>query len=111
MEINGFRKEQTLIVALSGELDHHSAEIIRAQIDALLIDPGIRELILDMKNVTFMDSSGLGVILGRYRKMAERGGNVGIRNASASVDRVLRMSGLYSLVQRVGGVGGEGNVR
>ena len=104
-------KDRPLSLRLAANSIITSAEIIRTQIDALLIDPGIRELILDMKNVTFMDSSGLGVILGRYRKMTERGGNVGIRNASTSVDRVLRMSGLYSLVQRVGGMGREGYVR
>ena len=102
MELHGIKKGQTLIVSLSGELDHHSAQTIREEIDAILQDPRIKELVLDLKGVTFMDSSGLGVILGRYRLMSVRGGSVGVQNVSASVDRVLKMAGIYSLVKRVG---------
>ncbi len=102
MDLKAVRKGQSLIVALSGELDHHSAKIIRGELDAILSDPRIKELILDMKGVSFMDSSGLGVILGRYRIMARRGGTVGLKSVSASVDRVLKMAGVYALVKRVG---------
>ena len=102
MELNAMRNGQTLIVTLKGELDHHSAENIRNEIDALLIDPGIRKLVLDMKNVTFMDSSGLGVILGRYRMLSSRGGSVYVSNVAPNVDRIFKMSGIYSLIQRTG---------
>lgn len=102
MELNAMRNGQTLIVTLKGELDHHSAENIRNEIDALLIDPEIRKLVLDMKNVTFMDSSGLGVILGRYRMLSSRGGSVYVSNVAPNVDRIFKMSGIYSLIQRTG---------
>lgn len=102
MELNGTRKGQILQIALKGELDHHNAEYTRKWIDAVLTDRSIRELVIDMKGVTFMDSSGLGVILGRYRTLTERGGKMSIKNASKSIDRILRMSGIYTLVDCTG---------
>ena len=59
-----------LTARIKGELDHHSAAQARAQLDALLTDERIRELRIDLRGLTFMDSSGLGVILGRYRVIA-----------------------------------------
>lgn len=102
MEINATRNGHILIVSLNGELDHHSAEKIRRQIDSQLADCGIKELLLDMKKVTFMDSSGLGVILGRYRMLSDRGGKVSVSNVTPDVDRIFKMSGIYSLIQRKG---------
>ena len=102
MELNATRNGHTLTIALKGELDHHSAESIRTQIDRMLKDKGIYELLLDMKHVTFMDSSGLGVILGRYRMLSGRGGSIYVSNVAPNVDRIFRMSGIYSLIQRKG---------
>jgi stage II sporulation protein AA (anti-sigma F factor antagonist) len=102
MELNGTRSGQTLQISLKGELDHHNAEYTRSWIDAVLKDLSIRELVLDMKGVSFMDSSGIGVILGRYRTLAERGGNMTIKNASKSIARILKMSGIYTLVNSAG---------
>ena len=90
----------TLVARVKGELDHHTAAQARVQLDALLSDRGIGELALDLKGLTFMDSSGLGVILGRYRLLAERGGRMTISGANKYVDRILRMAGVYSLVSR-----------
>ncbi|OQB23306.1 MAG: Anti-sigma F factor antagonist [Firmicutes bacterium ADurb.Bin182] len=102
MELNGTRNGKTLNIALKGELDHHSAEYTRNWIDAVLKDKSIKELVIDMKGVTFMDSSGLGVILGRYRTLKERGGRLSIKNANKSIDRIFRMSGIYTLVDCTG---------
>ena len=71
-----------LTARIKGELDHHSAAQARAQLDALLTDERIRELRIDLRGLTFMDSSGLGVILGRYRVIAGRGGRVLIGGAN-----------------------------
>ena len=98
MQINAERNGGALTVFLEGELDHHGAAPARAQIDALLSDRSIAELTLDMRAVTFMDSSGLGVVLGRYRLISERGGRMFIGGASRYVQRILRMAGVYSLV-------------
>jgi len=100
MELSTARKGQRLTVVLQGELDHHSAEMVRSKLDALLTDALVRELELDLSGVYFMDSSGLGVILGRYRALVQRGGRLLLGGVSAPVDRIFRMSGIYALVER-----------
>ena len=93
--------EDRLTARIKGELDHHSAAQARAQLDALIADKRIRELRLDLKGLTFMDSSGLGGILGRYRVIAGRGGKMSIGGANRSIERILRMAGIYALVDRM----------
>ena len=100
MEIRNARKGQRVIVRLSGELDHHSATQVRDALDALLLDVTVREMQLDMTGVSFMDSAGLGVVLGRYRTLAARGGKMILSGVRTPIDRIFRMSGLYALVER-----------
>ncbi len=100
MDISAVRRGQRVIVRLSGELDHHSAAEVKAALDSVLRDVTVRELQLDMTNTTFMDSAGLGVVLGRYRTLTARGGKLIVSGVRASIDRIFRMSGLYALVER-----------
>ena len=100
MEITAVRRGQRIIVRLSGELDHHSAADVRGALDAVLRDVTVREMQLDMTDVTFMDSAGLGVVLGRYRTLAARGGRLIVSGVRTPIDRIFRMSGLYALVER-----------
>ena len=100
MEINASKRGPRLHVKLSGELDHHSAEQTRIMLDTLLRDVTVQELVLDLSGMSFMDSAGLGVILGRFRKLSLRGGKLIVRGMNASVDRIFRMSGLYAIVER-----------
>lgn len=99
MEINAQKRGPKLSVSLSGELDHHSADKVRIMLDTMLHDITVRELTLDLSGVTFMDSAGLGVVLGRYKTIHLRGGRVIVTCVSASIDRIFRMSGLYTLVE------------
>lgn len=92
--------KDTATVQLEGELDHCSAERIRASLDALIEDPQIKRLVIDLSKVTFMDSSGIGVIIGRYRVLARRKGSVAVRGASPQIDRIFQMSGLYQIVEK-----------
>lgn len=91
---------------LTGELDHHCAAETRRALDALLSNPGIRELELDLRGVSFMDSSGLGVILGRYRTLSRRGGKLALCGANKYVERILRMAGVYTLCEKRDAQGG-----
>jgi stage II sporulation protein AA (anti-sigma F factor antagonist) len=100
MEQQSERKCAQLTVKLSGELDHHNAASLRQGIDAMLKDASIRELVFDMRSVTFMDSSGIGILLGRYRLMSERGGTLTIRGANKYVERMVKMAGLSPLLQK-----------
>ncbi len=93
-------KNGELVAWLAGELDHHSADAVRAGLDNALSRAKAKRLVLDMSAMTFMDSSGIGVVLGRYKKMKERGGSVAVRGLSQKMDRILRLAGLYSVVER-----------
>lgn len=99
METIFYIKGDTLVVELSGEIDHHVAEKIRNDIDDEIKLYGTKNLILDFSKVTFMDSSGVGVVLGRYKKVGELGGTVAIRNADRLVRQILDMSGIFSLMK------------
>ncbi len=96
------RQQDTLTVRLKGELDHHSAEQVRRDLDALLADERITHLVLDLDGLTFMDSSGIGVLIGRYRTLARRQGTLAVRNMSANVARIFQLSGLHQIIQRSG---------
>lgn len=96
-------RRQTLIVRLESELDQHAAAGMRGQLDRLLQDRRVQHLVLDLKKLKFMDSSGIGFIIGRYKLMARRGGSVAVINADRRMDRIFEMAGLYQLVDREGG--------
>lgn len=95
------RQRQTLTVRLANELDHSAASKLRGELDALLADASIRRLVLDLRSLKFMDSSGIGLIIGRYKEMARRGGSVAVINPDAHMDRIFRLAGLYELVERM----------
>ena len=95
------KKKNTLTVKLRGELDHSVAAGVRAELDELILDPGVRRLVFDLNGLEFMDSSGIGLIIGRYKLMARRGGSVAVRSPGRRVDRIFQMSGLYQLVERL----------
>ncbi len=95
------RKKNTLTVRLTGELDHSVAASIRAELDELILDPRVRRLVFDLDGLEFMDSSGIGLIIGRYKLMARRGGTVAVAAPGRRVDRIFEMAGLYQLVERL----------
>ena len=95
------RHRQTLTVHLAEELDHRAATQMRGELDELLSDGTIRRLVLDLRRLNFMDSSGIGLIIGRYKLMARRGGSVAVVNADRRMDRIFEMAGLYELVERM----------
>lgn len=87
------QEPQKLTAFLSGELDHHHAKEIREAIDFAVREQYPPALILDFRQVTFMDSSGIGLILGRSRLLEEYGGTLEIHNPPAHIRKVLRISG------------------
>ncbi len=95
------KRRNALIIRLSGELDHSAAADIRREVDALIDDSGTRRLIFDLDDLQFMDSSGIGLMIGRYKRMARRGGSVAVRGPSERIDQIFQMAGLYQLVERL----------
>ena len=61
----------------------------------------LRHLVFDLSRLEFMDSSGIGLVIGRYRQMTRRGGRVSVKNADKRIDRLFQMSGVYKLVDRM----------
>ena len=88
-----------LKIKLRGEIDHHTATTIRNAMDHEIYKKRPRGLILDMSNVGFMDSSGLGLIMGRYAVMKELGGEVVIQNPAPAIEKILHLAGMERVVK------------
>ena len=92
-----FRKEvgdQTLRLTLTGDIDHHSAKGLREAIDAELFYHRPKTLYLVLSEVSFMDSSGLGLILGRYTRMIELGGNMILVEPTRQIEKILSLAAM-----------------
>lgn len=90
-------QNQILTVFLSGEIDHNSAVSIRSQIDGQAENLHPKTLLLDFSKVSFMDSSGIGLIMGRYRTMELLGGNLKVVNVPPRLERIVHLSGVGAL--------------
>ena len=98
MKLSIAGKYRTLVAALDGDLDHHSAENLRERIDRELNRTGAVNIAFDFSRVSFMDSSGIGLIMGRYKIVRALGGKVIIYGLSDSVRRIIDMSGVGDFV-------------
>ncbi|MFA5536883.1 MAG: anti-sigma F factor antagonist [Bacillota bacterium] len=98
MLIDTFAKGDNLVVKVRGELDLLTAETFRNIVEKDLLKNKSLNLILDLDKVTFIDSSGLGVILGRYRRIREQGGKMAITGAKPHVLRILELAGIIKIV-------------
>ena len=94
-------KSDTKVIRLSGDIDHHSSERLRQDIDRLIEAERPRCVILDLSAVSVMDSSGLGLVLGRYKRIKRYGGRMCVRGVGKSVDRVFTMSGIYRIIEKI----------
>ncbi|RYG74619.1 anti-sigma F factor antagonist [Lentibacillus lipolyticus] len=92
-------KQNVLIVRLSGELDHHESETLRSEWKKMMHKNNITHVILNLEDVSFMDSSGLGVVLGRYKEVLQLGGEMVVCSISAPVYRLFDMSGMFKIVR------------
>ncbi|WP_324823446.1 anti-sigma F factor antagonist [Sinanaerobacter sp. ZZT-01] len=104
MKLTSEITESSLIVRLEGELDHHSAAEVRAKIDQMIDTSERKNLIFSFQGVTFMDSAGIGVVMGRYNKMKEIGGKVMVSECNDYAKRILEMSGLFTIAPYCGTV-------
>ena len=90
--------DTSVTVVIAGELDHCAAPQIRRMLDDLIAEPQTRHLVLDLENLTFMDSSGIGVLLGRLKALQSRGGSLSVKNMQPSVEKLFRLSGLHRVI-------------
>ena len=99
--LQAIREGDTALIRMEGELDHCCAQSVRRQLDSLLLDPTLRHLVLDFSQLRFMDSSGIGVVLGRYRLLRERGGPLSVQHMNPHVARIFTMSGMGRIIRNL----------
>lgn len=91
-------ERQTMLLFLDGELDLNNVPSLRNAIDTDIDKKGIKTVIINMENVRFIDSSGLGMILGRYKKLLTMGGKLKIVNAPPHIYKIMEMAGLPKII-------------
>lgn len=92
------QKSDTLTVRLQGEIDHCAAKPMREAIENALAENAVKTLCLDFAEVTFMDSSGVGMLIGRYKSMAARGGKTCAVHLNPEIRRLFCMAGLHRII-------------
>ncbi|MDD2959443.1 MAG: anti-sigma factor antagonist [Lachnospiraceae bacterium] len=96
---NNFKVTGTsLTIYLPAEVDHHNAEALKNDADRLIQNQNIRCIIFDFAQTNFMDSSGIGMIMGRYKNLRFMGGNVIAIRVNERIRRILTMSGIYKVI-------------
>lgn len=93
------RSRGALCASLHGEIDHHSAQSVREDIDKTILQERPDEFKLELSDISFMDSSGLGLVMGRYRTVTGIGGTMSVVNPSANVLKILNMAGMDKLIK------------
>lgn len=92
-------QENCLTINLPNDLDHHNAEEIRKLSDQLITKNHIKHIVFDFRNTNFMDSSGIGVIMGRYKQISLFGGVIWAANTNERIKKMLVMSGVTKIMQ------------
>ena len=91
-----------LVISMNAELDPHLADKMRDVIDTIIEERGVRHLIFDFSKISFMDSSGIGILIGRYRLISCFGGKVYASHPDKQIRRMLEMSGMKKIVEIIG---------
>ncbi|MBR7039907.1 MAG: anti-sigma factor antagonist [Oscillospiraceae bacterium] len=99
MQIRYDTETACLVVRLDYEIDHHSATLLRADIDAAIYAHLPRTLVLDLADVAFMDSSGIGLIMGRYKILSPLGSEIVLRDPAPHIAQILRFAGMERLAR------------
>ena len=98
VEIKNYPSARTLVAEICGDIDHHTAKYFRGEIDKAIRSHNPLTLILDYSQVTFMDSSGIAVVMRARQRMRELGGSIVLRNAGPQPRKVLEAAGLDRFV-------------
>lgn len=91
-------KGDTLVVRVGGEIDHHSAVSVRVGIDEKIAAERPERVLLELSRVEFMDSSGLGLIMGRYALVQKYGGNFAVLDPSVAVLKIIKLAGMERMI-------------
>lgn len=102
MSIQSCRKGDNLYIYLTGEIDEHSVSEIRTSTDRLIDEnTGVSRAIFNLAGVQFMDSTGIGFLIGRYKRLKKYGMGMFLENPNTGADKILSLSGVYALMPKV----------
>lgn len=87
-----------MTIRVPEELDHHNALPIQQEADEVMMNRDIQRIVFDFRDTSFMDSSGIGVLMGRYRAIQRNGGRIQAENVSERIEKILQMSGISKLI-------------
>jgi stage II sporulation protein AA (anti-sigma F factor antagonist) len=104
MQVKESFEKGTLYISLIGDMDEYSAGEIRHKCDKIIDNyPTVKQVIFNLANVAFMDSTGIGFLIGRYKKTARLGITMYVEKPNLAADKVLNLSGIYSLIPKING--------
>jgi len=98
MQVNTVLKKNNLFISLEGELDQNVAEKTKTELETVLATTAYRNVIFDMSKLAFMDSTGIGILLGRYKHLHKNHIPVYITAPNSQIDKIIRISGLYTIM-------------
>lgn len=93
-------KGNILFIRMWGELDHHLTDALREEADRKIGENNILHLIFDYEKIAFMDSSGIGFVMGRFQKIRDKGGKAVIIGTNPYADKIFEMSGIYQIMRK-----------
>lgn len=101
MQLDIVSKGDNVIARFDGELDEHTATDVRDKLDKRIFQGGFRNFVFDFSRLKFMDSTGIGVMLGRYKNLKRLGAGIYVASPNPHVDKILTLSGIYSIIQKI----------
>lgn len=107
MNVNFYEKDMCLTVEINEEIDHHVADFLRRNIDYEIQRRNPKKIILDFSGVSFMDSAGIGLVIGRYKTASMLGAKIEMKNVKDNVARIFEMTGILKLIPIIDDFGKE----
>ncbi|MBE5734957.1 MAG: STAS domain-containing protein [Clostridiales bacterium] len=101
MQISSSAIDNTLYIKMYGELDEYTAGYTRDKLDELFTVNKYCKIVIDMSNLTFMDSTGIGVLIGRYKRVKEYNKQIYIQNPNNQIEKIFKMSGIYEIMPKI----------
>lgn len=88
-----------MVIRIGDDLDHHITKELKEQIDGMVDGGIVKNIAFDLSQTGFMDSAGIGLIMGRYKKIAPLGGEISVVGTNPAIDRIIRISGIHKIIR------------
>lgn len=99
LDVNMFIKKDFLFVKLRGEMDQYTSDELRIKLNEIIVKYQISNVIFNLKNITFLDSSGIGIIIGRYNQVKNKGGKIYLVELNETIKKIVLLSGLNRICE------------